>query len=321
MRYLFLMLSVLTPCLFLCSGCGTVLRLAQLGSKTYVVSNYDDIQKTPLHADGVYGRGLSDEDMFYLGRLKNIEVIDLCFNSQMELKLTDKGLENLAKVALTKLPKLRGVSICKSDLITDKGLYWISNIKQIKGVGISNCPQITNEGFRFLSSNSGITGIEANLEHIDNTALQYLKDMPNLESFVSRGLNFLDADSMRIISEFKKLNFLAFTLENSPNFNDLSLQELSKSQTIESLTIEVNENITPQGLVSLTKIKSLKYFHLGNCPTRLMNDDMFRQFHSSLPKCEILFEDSGYRTLYRYDPSGEIYIRPDLIPSAGVSRR
>jgi len=312
MRYLFLILSILAPCLFL-SSC--------LGSKTYVVSNYDDIQKTPLHADGVYGRGLSDEDMLYLGRLKNIEVIDLCFNSHIKLNLTDNGLKNLAKIA-SKLPKLRIISVCKSDLITDKGLYWISKIKQIDYVNISNCSKVTNEGFRFLSNNSGIKGINMlYLEHVDNTTLQYLKDMPNLESLVSRGSRFLDTDSMRIISEFKKPKILMLTLENSPDFNDLSLKELSKSKTIESLTIEVNANITPNGILSLAGIKSLKDFYLYKCPAILVDKEMLKQFHSSLPNCEVLFEDSDYHTLYRYEPSGNKHTRPDLISSTDVSKK
>jgi len=293
MRYLFLILSILTPCLFL-SSC--------LGSKIYVVSNYDDIQKTPLHAKGVYGRCLSDEDILYLGRLKNIEDIDLCLNSHKELNLTDNGWENLTKVA-SKLPKLRKISLCKSNLITDKSLYWISKIKQLNYVYISDCPKVTNEGFNYLSNNTHIKGISIEFsENVNNTTLRYLRKMPNLNILYLDGSN-LDTNSMFSISDLK-LKELIFTAEKSPNFDDASLKELSKSKTIEKLDIRINGNITSDGIKSLINMERLKKLDVAGCTPKLIDKQLFKEFYTSLPNCETIFRE-GESIFYHYEPSGD----------------
>jgi len=305
---IFLKVFILTILLF-CASCGY---------KTPGVSNFADIQKLDKSTKWIRGRGLSDEAMLHLGRIKGAEYIDLCggYLAIPFPNITDKGFENLAKIS-NELPNLRKIEICTSDLITDKCLYWLSRTQYVEKVFITNCPKITNQGFEYLSKNNNIKGIAAvDLERIDNTTLQHLKEMPNLEELDLAGSNFINTESMVLISRFEKIHVLLISADKSPNFTDASLKELSKSNTIEHLEITINENITSDGIESLANIKTLKLFFLYNCTTKIVNNDLFAKLYTSLPNCVIMFSEGQDKTLYRYEPSGDKYIRPDLIPSA-----
>ena len=292
MRKIFLRFAILVFCLFL-SSC--------VGYKTPVIKSVEDVQKLNPSTKWIRGRGLSDEAILYLGRIKGAESIDLCGGYLAgPANITDKGFENLALVSVD-LPNLRGISICSSDLITDKSLYWISKTQNIEGVGITDCQKITSEGFKYLSENKNIRFLSARyLKNIDNHALKYFKEMPNLENLSVEGSDFISDESMSLISEMN-LKILHCSFENPKSCSNEGFRDLGKSKTLEELHIGINGNITFEGINYLSNIKTLKVLAIHNL--RHASETDFKEFHAKLPNCEVVCVDANWNSLYHYYPT------------------
>ena len=274
----------------------------------------------------IRGRGLSDEDIPYLSRIKGATYLDFCGGSaSMPLKMTDAGFENLKNVSC-QLENLKTLDICHADHITDKAvaqiaemcyvknlcikncplltddaLRYLSGMRNIRSISLEDCPGITNKGFEYLSKNSLFNNVYIgifSLAQLDNRCLQSLQKMPNLKTVSFFEMPFLDTNSMSILAEFGDLRKLVISAEGCLNFSDNSLKALSGSRTIEELIIIMNDNMTFAGITYLADIKTLRKLYLYQ--VRGKSFKQLKDFHRILPSCEVKCANEAGVYVYEY---------------------
>ena len=123
-----------------------LLSISGCGSWPPVVDDADDVNRLSASARSVRARGLSDEDVYALGRLKDL--VDLDFGGGwgvMDAKLTDKGLATIAHLGLDDLDQL---SLGWCVRITDEGMNSIEKFPSLSMLFLMGNPNLTDEGLR-----------------------------------------------------------------------------------------------------------------------------------------------------------------------------
>jgi hypothetical protein len=306
-------------CLFL-SSC--------LGYKTPTVDTRRDLLELDPSTTWVRGRGLSDDAILTLSRIKNAEFLDLCGGYAAEpLKLTDKGFGNLMTISdelpnlsrlelcncnpditdktamfIAEMPHLRYLSVMGCPGFTDKALEYLANSTSIETIFLARCDRITNEGFKYFDKNESIKGIR--LENfkqfqINNVGLGHILAIPNLQDLAFVPMPFLNSDSARLLVESKHLKKLAFYRNRLPLDNNI-LEILSESDSIEELALNINNPISIEDLSVLPKFKTLRRLRISNVPKDELS--YLKNIFKAMPSCEIECTDKDGVYIYEFRP-------------------
>ena len=299
-----------------------------LGYKTPPVDTREDLLKLDPSTTWIRGRGLSDDSIFTLDRIKNAEFLDLCGGYAVKpLRLTNKGFENLVLISdelpnlnrlelcncnpeitdkaalyIAELPHLRSLIVMGCPGFTDKALGYLASSTSIETFFLARCDAITNKGFKDFDKNTSIKGLRLenfDQDQISNVGLEYILAIPSLQDLAFVHMPFLDNDSMRLLAESKHLKKLTF-YQNDMLQNNNSLEILSESNTLEELALSINNPISIEEFSNFPKFKTLRKLRLSDVP----KDDISRlkDIFKAMPLCEIECTDKEGVYIYKYTP-------------------
>lgn len=101
-----------------------------------------DVANVDPQTRGLTARPLSDADIPSLVRLPNVEFLDFWKGwADVDAKITDRGLEQLAKL---QLPSLRWLCLGRCTRITDAGMVYVAQMKGIHRLALPQCTGITD---------------------------------------------------------------------------------------------------------------------------------------------------------------------------------
>ena len=126
--------------LIMLSGCGKI---------SPIVASRKDVERLSSSERIVQARGLPDEHIASLARLRHLEQLDFSGGwAVCEARITDKGLKSLAQLDL---PHLERLILGHCSHITDNGLLDVSAMQRLTLLNLWHCPQITDAGLPALS--------------------------------------------------------------------------------------------------------------------------------------------------------------------------
>jgi internalin A len=212
---------------------------------------------------------ISDEDLVYLMRLRNLETLSLC-----DTNLTDSGLRQLKNLTrlkylnlsylqtssqgleslqfLTKLEtlKLQGTGV-------QGGLKHIQGLRNLKQLSLVFCVEINNKDD--VTALAKITSLrDLNLGHtkISSEHCNKLIQLVNLEVL---DLGFTEAgDIGKLLSELKSLRELNF---ERVNLSANTLKSLGSLKNLEVLCLR-GTNVGNTAMLSISKLKNIKVLDL-----------------------------------------------------------
>lgn len=135
-----------------------LLVMAGCGHWPPVVDTAADVRHLAASEKSVRARGLRDDDIPSLARLHDLDYIDFGGGvSVQKAKITDKGLERLAKLDL---PHLATLSLQWCNNITDDGVTHVCRTQTIKTLLLTACPKITDDAMSALATAKNLTYLD-----------------------------------------------------------------------------------------------------------------------------------------------------------------
>jgi Leucine-rich repeat (LRR) protein len=217
---------------------------------------------------------LTDTGLKSLGKLANLEELDLYGNS----KMTDNGLK-----ALTNLRSLRNLRLGKQCLFTDRGISYLASLPSLKVLWLDT-HNITDEAMRGLARSRSLERLNMFwLDTITDRGIVYLKDAPRLKKLsvghaklTDTGLsNFADYENLdylhlpkgftdtgiRNLAGLKHLKFLWVNCNSGSPLTDKTLAIVSNLRGLEELYIS-GTGFTDKGIDLLTNLENLRTLNL-----------------------------------------------------------
>jgi hypothetical protein len=150
------------------------------------VDSAADIANVPASEKTIYTRGLPDEDIPALAQQPHLTGIDFGAGvSVTRSKITDKGLERLAKLNLPNLDHL-GLGWC--DKITDAGIAHVCRIRTLKTLLLTECQNITDAAMSDLANCKNLTYLDLRAcRGITDKGIESLAQNPNWQWIVLDG--------------------------------------------------------------------------------------------------------------------------------------
>jgi Leucine Rich repeat len=119
-----------------------------------VVDSKQDIANLSPSEPSIRARGLTDDDIPSIGRLRELKILDFAGGRAVkDCELTDAGLAELAKLDLSHLETLK-LGWC--DKITDAGLDEVARLKRLTHLLLPACPNITDAGLPKLNESKSL---------------------------------------------------------------------------------------------------------------------------------------------------------------------
>jgi len=165
-----------------------LLAMSVLGCGHYPpsVDSKQDILRLPVSEQSIRARWLADNDIPSLTRFRELRSLDFSSgNAVKEAKITDVGLQKLAKLDL---PHLENLVLGWCEKITDKGLKHVSQMDSVTWLGLPACPRITDAGLPALLQMKNLTGLDLRgCPGITDAGLNTLARKKNWETIVLGG--------------------------------------------------------------------------------------------------------------------------------------
>lgn len=181
-----------------------------------------------------YSDHITDEGMEYIFDC-NLSTLNL----KRCLKITDKTLEN----AYNRLgDKLTIINVTGCRLITNKGLYFISQIKGIKEICVRKCALINDEG------------------------LKYLEQCKNLRNLDVSECHFITGDGVKSLCQAIGISKPSVdkSLSSSPSLSDLMKQMINPKNGLIELKIESCHKVSKEVIEHLQHYYKLKIIYSPN---------------------------------------------------------
>jgi hypothetical protein len=171
---------------------------------------------------------VGDNGLSGISKLTNLLTFDLFWpdkilNNTISGRLTDKGL-----VFLSKLIKLKSLSLTNCRYITDNGLISLSNLNNLISLKLSSCNLITDNGLNHLINFTNLISLD--LSHTNN----------------------ITDNGLTLLSNFINLTYL--DLAYCYEITDIGLSYLSNLNNLIYLNLKVCHNITDNGLYHLLNL-------------------------------------------------------------------
>ncbi|XP_075245436.1 F-box and leucine-rich repeat protein 13-like [Convolutriloba macropyga] len=224
----------------------------------------------------------------------NDEVIeDIGFSSGSQMlylniantKISDKALRTICSY----MPHLQYLNIGYCQLVTDKGLYYLSKGRlapQFRHIDVSGCLNISSSGFKYIGN-----------------------AYPNLRSFYCNNNKNIDNDALQLVLKgCRKLR--SVSVKMCPYLSDESLIQLSTLTFLTWLRIEASTRVSDKTISAIgDRCSSLRHFYISDC-SRITEISMRSVAHLksivviNLADC-LRINDSAVRAIVE-GPSGPI---------------
>jgi len=160
-----------------------------------IANNKKDIVSLPENLSSVRVRGLSDNDIPYLVRFKNLTYLDFGGGAAVEeARITDQGLVLLSKISFPALETVK-LSYCRN--ITDVGLSYIAKNQTISWLSLMGCQKVTDKGLLALVPMSQLRSLDLRgCCGFTDAGLTYLATMTNLTDVLLGGCANVTAEGI-----------------------------------------------------------------------------------------------------------------------------
>ena len=160
-----------------------------------VVNSKKDVERLRTTEPSVRARGLRDNDIPSLGRLRDLRILDFAGGVLVtEMHLTDEGL---AQISSLDLPRLEILTFGCSAKITDAGLAHIAQMRTVTYLSFTACPRITDAGLPQLVTMTNLTGLDLRgCSGITDQGLQRLALKTNWQTIELGGCSNVGAEAV-----------------------------------------------------------------------------------------------------------------------------
>jgi len=183
------------------------------------------------------------------------------------LRVLNLGRTNITSKGIRFIKNMKSLEcLYASEKIANGGLGYISRLPSLKRLYIKKS-SLTNSGLRHLSNLPTLEELEIGEGKINDEGLAHLVKLPSLTYLMIWGETFSDK-GMAHLKDIPSLRILH--LGSVPAITDVGVEHLSLHDKLESINFYWNRNITNQGAVYLSRMKSLKKLNVGHSQ---INDD------------------------------------------------
>lgn len=162
------------------------------------VDNAKDVRRLDPSVWSLWARGLADEDIDALSRLKDLKHLDFSAGyGVMPAKLTDRGVDRLAAL---NLPKLEILILSRCDGISNAALKHVATMRSVKWLGLFKCDRISDLGLEYLIPMTNLHTLDLRgCVGITDKAVPYLLKMQHLKGIELGGCQNFTQDALKIL--------------------------------------------------------------------------------------------------------------------------
>ena len=206
------------------------------------------LQADSLQSLSLRGSNLHDEELSSIARLTGLRALDCEHNAS----LTDKGLNYLSDLKQLEWLHLglTGVSLGEAGPFPGLEQLWYLDLNQ--------CPLSMN-ALNVISKISGLRWISLEETNVNVAGLAQLTSCPRLEGLNLCGCS-LDQSPISSLAGLKNLHYL--DLSNEMQIIDAELSLLTGLKNLQFLSLRKNKGVTDAGMAALSSLKELRYLDL-----------------------------------------------------------
>lgn len=241
---------------------------------------------------------ISDNSAKYLSALPELE--EVYFRS---------GLSNQAVEYLTAAPKLKFIEFQDSN-INEGSVEFFKKIPSLTGLRIFRCKSFNDEAIKGIAS-IPFERLELRDLNISNEGLAALKDLQGIKKLELSELASVNSDGLNnVLTSIKNLDIfnlfsiplndqgMEIIVQNNPDLKELTVRSVAltdvgidsiiKLNKLEVLDLRENEKFSPDAILKLAQIKTLKRLYLKSTGIVARgNEEKLAELKKALPKCDI----------------------------------
>lgn len=219
-------------------------------------------------------------------------------------------IDNSGVEKLSAAPKLRFIEFQDCNDINSQSVEFFKKMPSLKGLRFFRCKGLDDAAIQGLAS-IPFTRLELRDLNLSNEALKALKEIKTIRELELSELPGVTADGLSeflgALGEMDAIRFftiplddkgIALIAEKLPNLKQLTaravalsgngIDSILKLNKLQELDLRDNEGLTPDALLKLGQLKSLKRLYLNGTKLGLSeNAASLDQLRKSLPKCVI----------------------------------
>jgi RNA polymerase sigma factor (sigma-70 family) len=199
----------------------------------------------------LYRSRITDEALRILGNMKSLVSLELGVTA-----ITDRGIGHLRD-----LKNLRYIGFSETNT-TDSSLALVGGLNEIESLYIDRT-RTTDAGLAHLTGLKKLRWFRAYSNPFTDLGLTHIAQLPALEYlYVGHGTRFTDAG----LASLENARALKALHMSSGKFSDIGVMHLAKLPALEDLRLSgSNGAVTGEGMVSLSRISTLKRLQLDGC--------------------------------------------------------
>lgn len=315
--------------------CGMKVKKLNLNNAGYFLKKH----RAAVHDD----KGLEQ----LLNAYPNLEELHLEEHHLSKICITEKDLENIAKLKNLKklklsgcvndacvkklvfLQKLKSLDLSKCH-ITDKALENIASLKELQELNLSGCEKITDKTLENIASlielqelnlsgcgkitDKGLSKL-ANLNKLERLYLDYCKYITDLTPLLNlEKLTFLSIKDLPLITDktffidnLKQLKY--FVLSNCKKLTDISFVKIADKKSLKYLDLSYC-NVTDKGIQAISELE-LNKLYIDECDritdTSLKNISKIKNL-TTLSLSRNPFTSNGFKHFSNMEPLEELHL-------------
>lgn len=229
---------------------------------------------------------ITDTGVALLSRFENLKKLNLSGSTTWgkESLITDKSLFMIA----TFLPQLESLILTHCQKISDKGIAYLSSLKQLKILNLWDCTHITDESLNTIKTSlKTLESLNLGLcNNITDQGLAGIEELKELKKLTLDRCSQLTDEALRYLTRNTQLNYL--DVKRCSNITNKGLSYTAALKELEHLHLTGCEHITKEGVIGLQKeLKKIERICLGK--TAILKDDLLELKLSFGEKVHIMF--------------------------------
>ncbi len=221
---------------------------------THIVKNLEEIYQLPFDVAIIEGVDLGDSEVLALTAFHQLNELNLGGCEE----ITDKSISQLHR-----LPNLQKIDLSLCNQTTDISLFTLSLLPRLHFLNLSWCYSVTDNG------------------------LKRLGQCKSLESILLWSCEEITDEGVEALAVLPKLRILELPV--FAHITDRAIFALSQNATrLEALRLDHLEEISDEGIVSLSRLSGLRKLLVEACPK--VTPEAISVLQEDLPECEIIFQ-------------------------------
>ena len=236
---------LLRQCSIQKSDCDIIWQLESLEHLTLTHST------PPGFCDNIPRGGFRLKNLLSLQFLETVESVELysCIaktSVKLEnLRLPWSSIQDSDMLKLTRLPRLKYVSLFGADQISDLGISYLSNLSCLERLEISACERLSPHCLADIGKIQTLRCLDLDQFSEHATNISYLSHLVNLHSLVISSMPGLTDSALKVVAQFKKLRKL--DIRENDNFTEEGIRHLAQLPLLRTLEVD-SKNISDEVL-------------------------------------------------------------------------